>query len=288
MASQWRMARWPSSSTRSWTRQLRQRGVHGNYAHGQGRPTLPAPRAQGAPPGRSAPAQAPPQELASTGVLGSGWLLQQSLIMFSASSVLGPLCDGQHSSHDVLHYDEAPASRPWQLDLWLLHLETSWWVPVMFGLAGLVLGVGHPLLDAWLPGSCPRHGASPTWKVVLLGITAFVLQYWASGALEQPLQGTHVGPVPALDAFLAATAVANWWVFDGTRQGLGMACLTALAGPALEIFIINSLHLYHYCHPAFFGIPSWIAWVYFCGAPAVGNLGRRVSATILGQAGHAA
>jgi hypothetical protein len=49
-----------------------------------------------------------------------------------------------------------------------------------------------------------------------------------------------------------------------------MAVLTAAAGPIMEIFLINYLHLYHYTHPDVFGIPTWIPWVYFGGAPAVG------------------
>jgi hypothetical protein len=49
-----------------------------------------------------------------------------------------------------------------------------------------------------------------------------------------------------------------------------------VAGPAAEIFLINVMHLYHYTDPDFLGIPSWIPWVYFCGAPAVGNLSRAV------------
>ena len=49
-----------------------------------------------------------------------------------------------------------------------------------------------------------------------------------------------------------------------------MASLTALAGPAAEIFLINVAHLYAYAAPDVLGVPTWIPWVYFCGAPAVG------------------
>lgn len=64
-----------------------------------------------------------------------------------------------------------------------------------------------------------------------------------------------------------------WAVFDFTEQGLAMAVLTAVAGPAAEVLLINVLHLYHYNNPDFWGIPSWITWVYFCGSPAVVGLG---------------
>lgn len=155
------------------------------------------------------------------------------------------------------------------------------WVPLLFGAAGVILGVAHPLLDAWLPGAKPRGGSDPSWTFVLLGITAFVLEYWASGVLEQPLMGQRLGPLPALDVALAAPAVALWWAADGSRQGLFMACLTAVAGPAVEVGLINVLHLYSYSHPWALGIPSWIWAVYFAGGPAVGNLGRKVSAVLV-------
>lgn len=143
-------------------------------------------------------------------------------------------------------------------------------------------------------------------------------QYAASGTLEGPLLGrTLPGGIPALDALLLVTAAAHWAAFDGTRQGLFMAGLTAVAGPAVEITLI-SLGLYSYAHPAFLGVPTWIPWVcaqmgmectlralrllamvlpcvtplplqplplqvYFCGGPAVGCLGRKVSSALLAR-----
>lgn len=53
-------------------------------------------------------------------------LWRQAVAMAAAGAVLGPLLDGQHSSHDVLRY----AHPTWQLtaDLGPLHwqLETCW------------------------------------------------------------------------------------------------------------------------------------------------------------------
>ncbi|KAK9809857.1 hypothetical protein WJX72_000432 [[Myrmecia] bisecta] len=205
-------------------------------------------------------------------------LWKQCTAMFAAGAALGPLCDGQHSSHDVLHY-ERPVML--QIEPVNLHLETCWWVPLLFGCAGVILGIGHPLLDDLLAptpdkAGTPAGGRAPGWGFVYLGIALFVMQYAASGALEQPLLHTRLLGLPAIDLLLAATAVAHWWSFDRTRQGFFWAVLTAAAGPAVEIFLINALHLYHYSHPQLLGIPTWIPWVYFCGAPAVGGLGRRV------------
>jgi hypothetical protein len=157
-------------------------------------------------------------------------------------------------------------------------------VPVLFAVAGVILGVSHPLLDAWQlerGGAQPRGGAAPSWAFALAAVALFVLQYAASGALEQPLLGQRLaGGVPTLDALLAAAGVGLWWAFDATPQGLFMACLTAAAGPLVEVGLIQGLHLYQYSHPAVAGVPTWIPWVYFAGGPAVGSLGRRVSSSL--------
>ena len=108
-------------------------------------------------------------------------------------------------------------------------------------------------------------------------IGLFAMQYATSGILATTVNPPFPDmPSHAIDAILATWALGQWAVFDYTKHGLAMAVLTGVAGPVTEIFLINVLHLYHYSDPDFFGIPSWIAWVYFCGSPAVGNLSRAV------------
>ena len=72
----------------------------------------------------------------------------------------------------------------------------------------------------------------------------------------------------------------NWPTALQLCAGMFMAVLTAVAGPATEVFLINKLGLYHYSHATWAGIPTWIPSVYFCGSPAVGNLGRKVKAML--------
>jgi hypothetical protein len=169
---------------------------------------------------------------------------------------------------------------------------------LLFGVAGLILGVSVPLLDDLAAGRTAadapqqqqqqqskqllRMGLQQdgSWPWVLLCISLFVTQYWLSGVLEQPLLGQTLAEglgVPTLDVVLLAYALLHWGVFDGTPQGFAMAALTAVCGPAVEVLLVNELGLYHYMHPVVAGaVPTWIPWVYFCGGPAVGNLGRQV------------
>ena len=233
--------------------------------------------------------------------------------MFGAGAVLGPLLDHQHSRFDVLHYEQPLVLRlppdlvlpessyaPWLrsiVDALFLRegagLETAPWVPLLFGAAAVIIGLGHTLGDDFVvarqqatggqaPGS-PRTGYEPRWSAVVLAISAFVLQYALSGALcyEDPdwLAATPAG----LDALLAGLAFSIYAAVDGTEQGLVVAAATAVAGPLAELTLINVLHLYHYTAPSWHGIPTWIPWVYFAGAPPVGALCRAVRARIRRQ-----
>ena len=178
-------------------------------------------------------------------------------------------------------------------------LETALWVPLLFGGAGVDWRWAHAgrhvqakdgrrRIDSSAgPRRCRGSSRSargslglgwePEWGVVYSGIGLFAMQYATSGILATTVNPPFPDmPSHAIDAILAAWALGQWAVFDYTKQGLTMAVLTGVAGPVTEIFLINVLHLYHYSDPDFFGIPSWIAWVYFCGSPAVGNLSRAV------------
>lgn len=204
--------------------------------------------------------------------------LKQAGVMWLSAALLGPVCDGRHSSHDVLHYaPDSIAGPPWLFSLPgsdQVLLETSWWVPVAFGGAGVILGAAHPLLDrAWSGG--PRE--PPGWPVVLVSILTFIACYDLSGQLAEAAAargGAH--DYLTLDAPLFACAVATFLIFERSPGGLFMMFLLAAIGPVVEIGLINQIGLYAYSAPDFAGIPSWITWVYAAGGPANGALGRQV------------
>jgi len=72
----------------------------------------------------------------------------------------------------------------------------------------------------------PLHGLNPPWSLVMIGISAFVLQYAASGGLEVPLLYQAVAGVPALDTLLCGTALLHWYAFDRSPQGEHCAFMT--------------------------------------------------------------
>lgn len=259
-------------------------------------------------------------------------LANEALVMFAASFVLGPLLDHQHSRFDILHY-----AHPVSLDMNIilapiLHnplseqfisvfsgpigfffvgesgtIETDWWVGPLFGVAGIIMGLGTTTLDSIflrngvkarrikeIEGNLqpirtkaliakspakPAGGWEPSWGFTLASISFFALQYAASGMLASPdfdfLSGGegHL-PYHSIDVFLLLWAAGAWAYFDKTYQGLVIAGAAAVGGPIIEIVLINVFHLYTYTNPDIFGIPSWIPWVYACGGPAVGNLSR--------------
>lgn len=75
-------------------------------------------------------------------------------------------------------------------------------MPLLFGLAGLILGVSYPLLDEAFnsdqqDSSSPSAGSTdltPSWGKVLLCISLFVIQYKLSAVLEEPLLGESAAP----------------------------------------------------------------------------------------------
>lgn len=205
----------------------------------------------------------------------SVWL-QQAGAMWIAAALLGPVCDGRHSAHDVLHYaSDSIAGSPLLLQLdGQVVLETCWWVPVAFGGAGVVLGAAHPALDRWWGGAARPP---PGWASVLLSVGCFVACYDLSGGLAQAAaESGDAGHLGSVDLPLLICAVATFLAFQPSRGGMLMMALLATIGPAVEIGLINQLHLYTYTHPDYLGIPSWIPWVYAAGGPANGALGRQI------------
>ena len=203
---------------------------------------------------------------------------QQLLATSLSGATLGPLCDSLHSRFGVLRYE-----RPLHLHVGggFLDLETTWWTPLLFALAGVIIGAGLPFLDEKVVVSASASTSSPSsldrgWPLKLLSVSAFVLIYFLSAVGGERGQSPDWLPPALWVCSLLLFALA-----DATPQGFLVAAATALGGPGIEFFLIKSLHLYRYADDSFLGaFPAWIAAVYFAGGPAVGALGRRVRAEL--------
>jgi hypothetical protein len=216
-----------------------------------------------------------------------------SIFMALAGSILGPFLDSYHSAFGVLQYD-----KPWKALLWGTEphpaLTTVWWVPVLFGLAGLMIGWLYLLLDVVLVPSVAPHPMSdggkndrdtsddprrPTSPKILMGVSLFTLQYWLSGALYQ--SGVDRNSILQVMSVIAATAFC---LLDQTFAGFLTSTATALGGPVIELGLLSISRAgaisgsgYHYNDLGETGFfPLWIVPVYFLGGPAVGNLARGV------------
>lgn len=192
--------------------------------------------------------------------------VKSSLTVAAVSSVLGPLLDNYHSQFHVLSYNN-PVEFHWHLLGQPVNIATAPFTAPLFVVAGLIIALGTLRInDAYAEVErVPFPRAMAT-------IAAFAAVYYLSAALP----GTSAAPVTG--PLLVLLAALEWYALDRSVGGLVMGALTAVAGPAVEVSLINVGHLYTYCSPEFLGVPLFIAPVYFAGGPAVGNLARALDA----------
>ena len=205
------------------------------------------------------------------------YMSQTLFIMFIISAPLGMMLDNYHGLFNVLSYADNGLNIILESKEHIVYLKTALWVPVLFGFAGVVMSYIILKLDQFFSSSSDKLAnaqSPPSWPQIFYGISYFSAQYYISGLLDYSLTTTD-GPL-AIHASLAVSTMIGILLFDRSAAGLLLAGLTALAGPVAEISIINVFHAYQYTHADWFGICSWIFWVYATGAPAVGNLARRI------------
>lgn len=200
--------------------------------------------------------------------------LSFSAIMAVCGAALGPFLDSYHSAFGVLQYDE-----PIKIALWGSQanpaLITAWWVPILFGVAGWLIGWLYIVLDAI--ANTPRELKQPSSPKILLGISLFTLQYWLSGVLVATEFLDRTGILNTMSLYAAVAFL----LLDGSLAGFITSAATAIGGPLIEVGLLSLSKAgmmpggYHYTDPgetSFF--PLWIVPVYFLGGPAVGNLAR--------------
>jgi hypothetical protein len=177
-------------------------------------------------------------------------LFRSLVVLFLFGAVLGTFGDYSHVLSGTLSYPYSYARIPWT--------DLPWWDPLLMGTATLLLGLPD------LTGSLSRgkmRMQSFSFRSVAWMTAAFVGLYWISGFLPLQTGGLR-------DAVLGSLALGIWWTFDRSPESFGLGLVAAASGSAVEIFLV-SRSVFHYESPNFFGIASWIPWLYFAAVVPV-------------------
>jgi hypothetical protein len=164
--------------------------------------------------------------------------------------------DAFHTHSGTLYYPH----------VWLFMMD--WWVPLLFGVAGVAVGMSHLDLDQRLGKAYPEL----TWVHVAFGMGSFAVIYFISGFLN--IDDTRKTVLLCTLAFLV------WYIYDKTYSGFLLALVTAAIGTFVEISLIRS-HWFFYTNPDFFGVPYWLPALYVAASVAVGNFARKLNCAIL-------
>lgn len=189
------------------------------------------------------------------------------LTVAASSAILGPLLDNYYSQLHVLSY-----KNPIKLHLLFgripINVTTAPFTPPLFILAGCIIAIGV----LWINDEYVPKAEEVSVPRALASIASFSAIYYLSACLPCTALAVATGPI------LVFFSALQWYVLDGYAGGLIMGLLTAIAGPAIEMALINLGHLYSYSQPEFGGIPLFVIPVYFAGGSAVGNLALAVAA----------
>ena len=149
-------------------------------------------------------------------------------------AVLGTMLDSIHAYGDVLSYPHPQLGR------------LAWFVPLEFGLVGLLAGLLAPALERRFAGA-----GAPAWSLSerLAELALFAALYF----LTTLVSGDWA---IALAIALAGLALTRLLV-TRSRADVPYVLLAAVLGPAAEA-LLTALGVFDYADPDFAGIPVWL------------------------------
>ena len=176
----------------------------------------------------------------------------RAVLLFAFGAVGGSALDALH-----VHSGTTAYAHPWVF-------EMSPWVPLIFGLVGLSVGVSYPLAER-LTGL--RADRRPSWTEVSLGFALFAALYAMSGYLPTS------NLVRLVVVSLGAAGLYLW--LARTKLALALAVVAAVIGPLAESAIVHS-GFFAYRYPDLLGVTMWLPALYAGGSVAFGTLGHKV------------
>ena len=178
--------------------------------------------------------------------------IRATLVLAALGATLGAALDGIHTHTGTTAY---PEHMVW---FW----KMAWWVPPLFAAAAVAIGLSRPWLDRELQH---RRGRKiPVGGMVAISNAGFIGAYFASGFMG--------GGALARSGVLALLFAVNWALCDSTGSGLVHAFGTAIGGTIVEITLVH-FGAFKYLEPDFFGVTSWLPWLYCSAAVATGLFG---------------
>jgi len=186
-------------------------------------------------------------------VSGTNWLKFLAL-SFLAGAIAGTTGDFVHV---ITLTDGYPADGPFPF-LPLLPVKMPVWVPFLFGTAVMLMGASHKMMQHLFHPRLEKN-----FVISALAPVIFVGLYAMTGFL-------HTGTGGWEDLWLAVATILIWWFMDRTFMGAGLALLNAIGGTAFEIFLVHVHGFFYYPqHANFFGVPSWLPWLYMAASVCI-------------------
>eukprot|EP00600_Ochromonadales_sp_CCMP1393_P002916 CAMPEP_0174977306 /NCGR_PEP_ID=MMETSP0004_2-20121128/13531_1 /TAXON_ID=420556 /ORGANISM="Ochromonas sp., Strain CCMP1393" /LENGTH=152 /DNA_ID=CAMNT_0016228465 /DNA_START=145 /DNA_END=600 /DNA_ORIENTATION=- len=131
-------------------------------------------------------------------------LIKTSGFMFAISAPLGTFLDNYHGLFGVLSYENNGIPLTCQLSFdGSLFLKSAIWVPVVFGMAGIVMSLIVILLDFKFDTTDEKR--LPSWPTTFYAISFFSFQYYLSGLLDNQLISN-----PSIHVILAVMAILGY------------------------------------------------------------------------------
>lgn len=164
------------------------------------------------------------------------------LILAGTGALLGTALDAIHTNFGATSYTSP------------IFAKAAVWVPLLFAFA-YAAAIVRPLLD--------RASRPAAWQAIL-GVSLFIAAYWLSVA------GI---PWEARAALIGGIFAISWYVCDRTRDGVIVALIGAVAGPAVEVILVGAGTFVHHETLAL-GIPGWLPFLYLTAGPGLGTLAQ--------------
>ena len=180
--------------------------------------------------------------------------LRAALAVFAFGAVAGSLLDALHTHSGTTGY-----ARVW-------FFQMSAWTPLIFGLAGLSVGLSYPVTER-ITGKNP--GKALSWGQAWTGFAVFAGLYAVSAYLPAS------NPVKLV--LLVAGAAALFFWLAGTRTALLLAITAAIVGPLVEAALVST-GFFWYTRPDVLGVAMWLPALYAAGSVAFGGVGYKMMA----------